>query len=140
MTTTTKQNMIAVSITSKNFVQDSTKDFGGPSKTKDFLAASEREIVDGMVAFIESTRYVNREEIRPVMVEEMNDEGEIALVDSGEVETVTVEVDAFGEVMAGVMAARIDAVRVNTAGAKLKEAQDELAILKAQLAALTGQA
>jgi hypothetical protein len=140
MTTTTKQNMIAVSITSKNFVQDSTKDFGGPSKTKEFLAASEREIVDGMVSFIEATRYVSREEIRPVMVEEMNDAGEIALVDSGEVETVTVEVDSFAETMAGILAARMDSVRVNTAGAKLKEAQDELAILKAQLAALTGQA
>lgn len=140
MTTTTKQNMIAVSLTSKNFVQDSTKDFGGPSKTKDFLAASEREIVDGMVAFIESTRYVNRSEVVPVMVEEMNDEGEIVLVDSGEVETVSYEVDAFGEAVGSVLAARLDAVRVNTAGAKLKEAQDELAILKAQLAALTGQA
>ncbi len=138
MSTVTKQNMIAVSATVKTFVQDCTADFGGPSKSKEFLAASEREILDGMMAYVEKTRYQKREETRPVMVEETNEQGEAILVDSGKTETVTVEFDAFGEVMADVIKSRMDSVRINTAAAKLKSAEAELAELRAKLAALTG--
>jgi hypothetical protein len=135
---TNKQNMIAVSSTVKTFVKDCTADFGGPSKSKDFLAASEREILDGMVSYVEATRYQVREIEQPVMVEETNDKGETVMVDSEEVETVEIEVDVFAEAVNQVIADRMDSVRVNTAGAKLKNALSELETLKAQLAALTG--
>jgi hypothetical protein len=138
MTTTTKQNMIAVSTVAKNFVKDTAASFGGPSKSKDYLLASEREVFDAMVSFVESTRYVTRSVESPVMIEETNDEGETILVDSGEVEIVNVEADAFGEAIGEVLASRMDTVRVNTAGAKLKAAETELAELRAQLAALQG--
>jgi hypothetical protein len=123
--TATKQNMIAVSTTVKTFVKDCTADFGGPSKSKDFLAASEREILDAMTAFVEANRYQVRE------VEETNEEGETALV--------SVEVDTFGEAVNQVISDRMDSVRVNTAAAKLKSAMSELETLRAQLAALKGE-
>jgi len=118
----TKQNMIAVSSTVKQFVKDCTADFGGPSKSKDFLAANEREILDAMVSFVEATRYQTE------TVEETNDEGESILVN--------VEIDRFGEAVQAVIAGRMDSVRVNTAAAKLKSVEAELAELKAKLASL----
>jgi hypothetical protein len=137
MTTTTKQNMIAVSLACKTFVQDCTADFGGPSKSKPFLAASEREIVDGLVAFVEKTRYVTRQRIK--QVEETDAEGNTRLFDCplGTVEDY--EVDTFAEVMDEIIAGRLDTVRTNSASAKLKSAEAELAELRAKLAALMGE-
>lgn len=139
MTTTTKakQNMIAVSTTAKQFVQDCTADFGGPSKSKDFLAASEREIVDGLVEFVTRNRYAVAS--RPVMIEETSEEGETRLVPcpTGAVESY--EVDTFEGVMGELIAARMDTVRTNSTASALKGAQDELAKLRAELAALKGE-
>ena len=121
MKATTKQNVIATSATAKQFVEDEAASHKAPNKGGDITHATNREIVDAMYRFVEA----NREQTRPVMDESGNITGSESF-------------DAFEETVMGVLAERLDTVRTNTAAAKLKDAQDELAALRAQLAALTG--
>lgn len=107
--------MIAVSSTVKQFVQDSTSDFGGPSKSKEFMAASEREVVDGLVRFVEANRYQS----------ETNDEGE------------EIERDLFAEVMNQIIADRLGETRERvTVTAKLAAAEAKQAALINRLKSL----
>jgi hypothetical protein len=111
-----KQNMIAVSIEAKTFVQSLTTSFGGPSKTKEFLALSEREAVDALVEFAQANRYT--------VTDEVTDEGEAyELTHDG----LALEIDRT-------IALRAATVRANTATAKLAEKEQELAEMKALLA------
>lgn len=111
-----KQNMIAVSIEAKSFVQSLTAAFGGPSKTKDFLALSEREAVDSLVEFAQANRIT--------VTQEVNDEGE----------EYELEHDGLALEIARTIALRAATVRANTATAKLAEKEQELAEMKALLA------
>jgi hypothetical protein len=122
MQTTKKQNVIAVSAIAKQFVEDEAASHSAPNKGGDITTASNRELVDAMHRFVEA----NREQTRPVIDEEGNITGSESF-------------DAFEVVVLEVLAERLDAVRVNTAAAKLKDAQAELAELRAKLAALTGE-
>jgi hypothetical protein len=118
MQTTKKQNVIATSESAIQFVKDEAASFSAPNKGGDITTASNREIVDAMHRFVEANRYKT--------VEETDEQGNVC----------EREVDAFGEVVAEVLAERLDAVRVNSATAKLANAEAQLAELRAQLAAL----
>ena len=110
-----KQNMIAVSSTVKTFVQDCTADFGGPSKSKEFMAASEREIADGLVKFVETNRYQT----------ESDEEGN------------QIERDLFAEVMNQIITDRLGETRERvTVTAKLAAAEAKQAALIERLKAL----
>lgn len=107
--------MIAVSSTVKTFVQDCTADFGGPSKSKEFMAASEREIADGLVKFVETNRYQT----------ESDEEGN------------QIERDLFAEVMNQIITDRLGETRERvTVTAKLAAAEAKQAALIERLKAL----
>lgn len=133
MATIAKQNVVAVSLTAKTFISDSTADFIAPSKSKEALNASEREIVDGLVRFAEKHRY---QTISQEIVEIDETSGES--IHTGEFEEI--EVDAFEQVMAEVMAERMETTRTNGSTVKLKAAEAELEALRAELAKLRGEA
>lgn len=132
--TTTVQNMIAVSLSTKQFVSDEAASQFAPSKSKDSLVASQREVADAMVNFIASRRYELVTESQAVKVEETDDNGLTTLVDTGEVEDVIVEKDRFAEAIQAVLALRMDTVRANTSAAKITSMELELAELRALLA------
>ncbi len=133
MATIAKQNVVAVSLTAKTFISDSTSDFVAPSKSKEALNASEREIVDGLVRFVEKYRYA----MQDFYIQAPNPEtGEMENTS----ETEEIEVDQFEEIMAEVMAERMETTRTNGNVVKLKAAEDELVALRAELARLKGEA
>jgi hypothetical protein len=133
MATIAKQNVVAVSLTAKTFISDSTSDFIAPSKSKEALNASEREIVDGLVRFVEKFRYETIEEFKQALNEETGE-----MEETGEIEEI--EVDHFAEIMAEVMAERMEISRSNGSTVKIKALEDERAALLAELALLRGQA
>ena len=126
-----KQNMVAVSEETKQFISDEAASFSALNKGGDIQNASQREIADSMVDFITANRYQMVE--KPVMVEETNDEGESIFIDSGETEPF--EVDAFEEMVNGQMAKRLTNVRQGSGSAKIKTLEETIAALKAELAA-----
>jgi ribosomal protein L29 len=132
MSTIAKQNVVAVSITAKTFIADSTADFFAPSKSKEKLNASEREIVDGLVRFVELYRYAKEEQFETEVDEET---GEVK--ETGNI--IETEVDYFEKVMAEVMAERMENVRTNGTAVKLKNLEAEAAELRAELAKLRGE-
>ena len=132
---TTTQNMIAVSAACFTFIGDEAASFTAPNKGGDITKASRREVMDAVVNFIEAKRYETVWEEQPVMIEQVDDDGNVTFIDSGEVESVEVEHDRFGEAIQAVLALRLETVRVNTAAAKVKDLEAELAELKALLAA-----
>jgi hypothetical protein len=115
-----KQNMIAVSEDAKTYVQAMSATFGGPSKTKDYLAMSEREAIDTLVAVAESVRKVERIE--------SDDEGNETIVF---VDLVALEADRT-------LALRAATSRANSAASKLEAKEKEIAELKAMLEKLQG--
>lgn len=106
---TKTQNIVAVSKTAKQFITDQAASFSAPSKSKEDLGASQREIVDAMHNFVEKHRYS---------------------------EVDGVEVDGFEVEVMAVLALRGETVRANTASAKLEAAHKELEELRARLAQL----
>ena len=135
MKTTTQQNMIATSATAFQFITDEAASQSALNKGGDITKASKREVMDAAMNFIEAKRYEKVLEERPVMIEETSEAGESVLVDSGETELVEVEHDRFAEAIQSVLALRLDTVRTNSATAKVKSLEAELAELKALLAA-----
>ena len=132
MATIAKQNVVAVSLPAKTFISDSTADFSAPSKSKESLNASEREIVDGLVKFVEKFRYETVEEFATRFNEETGEHEE-----TGEIESV--EVDHFALIMSEVMAERMETTRSNGSSIKIASLEAERAALLAELAALRGQ-
>jgi len=127
------QNVVAVSITAKTFIKDSTSDFIAPSKSKpEGMNATEREIVDGLVRFVEKFSYQDTERFVQVVNPES---GELEDTDESEV----VEVDEFDAIMSEVMAERMETTRTNGTAIKLKNLEAEHAALLAELAALRGE-
>ena len=112
--------MIAVSETAKSFVKSMTVEFGGPSKTKEYMAMNEREAVDTLVAFAEANREGSKVET--------DDEGN---------ETI-VPVDLLELEAKRTLALRAATSRANSATAKLEAKEKELEELKALLAKLQG--
>lgn len=132
MSTIAKQNVVAVSLTAKQFIKDSTFDFSAPSKSKEVLNASEREVVDGLVKFIEKFRYETVEEFETVLNDETGE-----MEETGNI--LEVEVDHFAIVMAEVMAERMETTRANGSTAKITALEAEAAALRAELAVLRGE-
>jgi hypothetical protein len=126
-----KQTVVAVSETAKQFIADSTADFGAPSKSKDWMQANEREIVDGLVAFVSKFRYEKIEEFATALDEETGE-----MVETGEI--VEIEVDHFSSVMDEIMAERMERTRSNGSSVKIATLEAERAALLAELAALKG--
>ena len=135
MKTTTAQNMIATSLACFTFIGDEAASQSALNKGGDITKASKREVMDAAMNFIEANRYEKVLEEQPIMIEETNEQGEVTLADSGEVEIVEVEHDRFAEAIQSVLALRLDTVRTNSATAKVKSLEAELAELKALLAA-----
>lgn len=133
--TTTAQNMIATSLAAFTFIGDEAASQYAPNKGGDITKASRREVMDAAMNFIEAKRYEKVMEESPVMIEETSETGEVTLVDSGEVKLVEVEYDRFAEAIQDVLRLRLDTVRANSATAKVKSLEAELAELKALLAA-----
>lgn len=132
MATIAKQNVVAVSLTAKTFISDSTADFSAPSKSKESLNASEREIVDGLVKFVEKFRYETVEEFETELDEETGEQ-----VETGNI--LEVEVDHFEKIMMEIMAERMETTRSNGSVVKIKALEEERAALLAELAALRGE-
>jgi hypothetical protein len=110
MKTTTQQNIVAISSTAKQYIVDQAASYSAPSKSKEDLGASQREIVDAMHNFIEKHRY--------------------AIVEGGE------ELDMFEAEVHAVLALRGETVRANTLKSIVANQEQELAALRAKLAAL----
>jgi len=138
------QNVLAVSALVKQFIADTAASFSAPNKGGEVTAATQREVVDALVAFAEATRYITRPMVQPVLVEAMDDEGNVALVEAmneaGEplVETVQVEVDSLGEFIEAELAKRSTATRANSGGAKIASLEAQLKAALAQLEKMTG--
>lgn len=132
MATIAKQNVVAVSLTAKTFISDSTSDFAAPSKSKESLNASEREIVDGLVRFVEKYRYETVEEFETEVNEETGE-----TVETGNI--IEIEVDHFEKIMGEVMAERMETTRANGSSVKLAALEAEAAELRAELARLRGE-
>lgn len=126
MTTTTttakKQEMIAISSEFKSFVVEQTEKFGAASASKEYLAASQKEICDAMLEFVQA----NREQ----EVIESDDEGN----------QITRKVDGFALEVFRTLALRSATSRANSAASKLQEKEKELIELRAMLAKLQGNA
>ncbi len=130
------QNVIAVSVLTKQWVKDATCDFSGPSKTAGVTNASEREIVDAMQSFVEKHRYETEEQIQP----EIDSEGNPVLDAEGNpVETIVeVEIDRFAIEVNAVLSERLTTTRTrtNTAAVKVASLEAEREALLAKIAAL----
>jgi hypothetical protein len=123
------QDIIAVTPIAKAFVRETTETFGAPSKSKDFMNATEKEVVDAMVQFIEKNRFAMEEQIVPVM----DENGVQKLDENGQPEETIaeVEIDLFGRELQGIMKERMSFTRVNTATARIAELEAQLAALLA---------
>jgi hypothetical protein len=128
MQTKQKQNVVAVSESCKAFFAECGELYGAAGKTKDYVKASEREIGDAMVEFIAA----NRNQTRAVM----DDEGNPTFDDDGK--PVTVAFDAFELEVKRTLALRATTERVSSVKAENAKLAQQLADLRAELAALTG--
>lgn len=118
-----KQHVLAVSERCKAFFNDCRAAYSAPGKTKDDVPASEREIGDAILEFIDA----NRMQSRTTLNEE-----------TGEEETV--EFDAFELEVKRTLAQRATTSRANSAAAKVAALEKEKAELQALLAKLTAKA
>ena len=117
-----KQHVIAVSESVKNFFNDIRANYSAPGKSKDDVAASEREIGNAAVAFIEANRASTKIET--------SDEGEEIIVD----------VDLFDLEMRRELALRATTSRASAAADKIAAQEQELAELRALLEKLQAPA
>lgn len=137
-TATQKQSILAVSDSLKAFFNECRATFGAAGKSKEYVAATEKEIGDAMLEFVNLHRF---EETVETVEQPMTDaEGNPMLDDKGEpimesVETL-VEVDRFKLEVDRTLALRATTSRANSNGAKLAAKEKELEELKALLASL----
>jgi hypothetical protein len=139
---TAKQLVIAVSDRVKTWVKDTAASFSAPSKSKDILAASEREVLDAMIDFVELYRYQQAPTMESVTLNEGTPEETTELVQSHDTDGNPEfhEVDLFEGSIEAVMALRMETTRTNSSTAKLASAEAELAELRAMIAKLQGNA
>jgi hypothetical protein len=137
---TAKQLVIAVSERVKTWVKDTAASFSAPSKSKDILAASEREVLDALVDFAEKYRYQQVPTTEEIVLNEGTPEETTETVEMFDTDgaPITHEVDFFGVELEAVMALRMETTRTNSSSAKIAEKENEIAELKAMIAALQG--
>lgn len=126
MTTQVKQvqNVVAISAESKAIVKGFTEIFSAPSKSKpEGMNASEREVFDGMVKFVQDFRFTTEERFKQVL----NDSGEME--DTDELEEY--EHDHFADVMNEVLKERMNITRV-VSSSKVKALESEREALQKQ--------
>lgn len=123
-TETTKPVKPATIVTSpetKAWVQAQQEKFVAPGKTPGkMVAASEREVTNALVAFVQGRQFETREETA--------EDGSTRMV----------EFDAWAHEMRRELALRETTTRANTAKAENESLKAQLAELQAKLAALTG--
>ncbi len=137
---TAKQLVIAVSERVKTWVKDTAASFSAPSKSKESLDASEREVLDACIEFVETYRYQKVPKTEQVTLNEGTPEEvteTVEVYNDGILEMI--EIDFFGIEIEKVMALRMETTRTNSSTAKLASAEAELAELRAQIAALKGE-
>jgi len=130
-----KQDMIAVSGDFKDFIVGCTEIFGASSASKDYMAATQKEICDAMHAFVEANRFSE------VEIEVQSRDGDGApIFEDGEpvMEKVLEKRDGFALEVNRTLALRAATSRANSASAKLAEKDKELQELRAMLAKLQG--
>jgi len=140
-----KQNVVAVSPEFKQFLQDGTEKYSAPSKSREVMQATEKEISNAMLAFVETHR-VQSEMVQAVEMVQENDEQGNPLVDTDGnpvmVETpsfdtdgnpVMVEIfhDLFDLEVSRELALRGSTVRANSKDNKIAELEAQLAALLA---------
>lgn len=142
-TTTQKQFVAAISGTFKTWFRDTSASFLAPLKSGGEKGASEREIGDAILQFIEDTRKVERDfvtfvEVPTGEVDEETGESimatEKARDEDGNLITETVEIDLFGEYVAVETAKRMTHV-----GTRTNKQAERIAELEAMLAKLGGE-
>jgi hypothetical protein len=114
MITKQLQKPVAVSDAAKQFITEQTETFGGVSASKEYMAATQKEVVDAMVAFVKLHRH------------ERDEDGNI----TG---------DAFALEMSRTLALRAATSRAASAAAKVAEKDAEIEQLRALLAQLQGK-
>lgn len=137
---TAKQLVIAVSDRVKTWTKDTAASYSAPSKSKDVLFASEREVMDALVNLVELHRYQQAPTMEIVTIGEgeETEEHEIQSVNPETGELVFHEVDLFEIEIEKVMAERMENTRTNSSTAKIAEKENEIAELKAMIAKLQG--
>ena len=145
-----KQNTaIVTSPEFKSFVQSCTETYSAPSKSRDDMAATEKEITNAMLAFVETHR------IQPVMVQDVEliqDKGEDGnplfdadgnpvMIESplfdadNQPVMIEKETDIFELEIKRELALRGSTVRTSSKEKKIAELEAQLAELQAKLAA-----
>ena len=136
-TATTKkaQDMIAVSADFKDFIVEQTTIFGASSASKDYMAATQKEVCDAMLEFVKAHRITGKE---PVELETFDVDGQPIVDSEGNpvMETVERDIDGFALEMSRTLALRAATSRANSASAKLAEKEKELQELREMLAKL----
>lgn len=134
------QNVIAVSGDFKGFVKEQTEIFSAPSKSREVMAATEKEITNAMLAFVEANRI--QVESRPVMETVIGEDGtetEVQTYDAdGNPVFEDVEIDGFALEVQRELALRGSITRTSSKDAKIAELEAQLAALlaaKGELAA-----
>jgi hypothetical protein len=119
------QIVIAVSETAKAFVKGLTLVFSAPSKSKpDGMNATEREVFDACVAFVEKFRFTEEERFKTEIIDGV-------VTETAEIEKY--QFDHFAGVIGEVMAERMTTVRVINGG-KVTKLEAEKAELERQVA------
>ncbi len=130
------QNVIAVSESAKRFVSNLTGEFSAPSKSKDIMNASEREIFDAMVDFVEAFRFEQVQKTEFVEIDGVETEVECFDTDGN---PEFVNQDNFAPVVGDILALRMETVRTNSSTAKITALEQERESLLAELAKLRGE-
>jgi len=141
-TTAQKQSILAVSEECKAFFNDCRATFGCAGKSKDYVAATEKEVGDACLAFIEAHRF--EEQVKEREVPMIDPETGLAIVDETgeplmELEEYLEEVDLFAFEVNRTLALRATTSR-STATVKLAAKEKELDELRALLATLQAKA
>lgn len=130
------QNVIAVSESAKHFVASLASAFIAPSKSKpEGMQASEREVFDAMVDFVEAFRFEQVQKTEFIEIDGVDTEVECFDTDGN---PEYVKQDNFTPVMNDILALRMETVRTNSSTAKIDALTKEREELLAEIAKLRG--
>lgn len=129
-----KQTMIQSTPESAEMIATLGKEYGGASKSRDFKPLTQWEVIQGLLAFFDSYRWIESDEMQV----QVNEAGEPILDDAGNPllvldeetgEPLPVLLDAFKPYADEILAARMETTRASATQdlAKLKQSlRDEL--------------